>query len=82
LSRVEGNPEADNAHVLQAISKIPEEPSSVETNSDTSPKAHCNSIKPVIKESKTASGLGGSELPQKPATPSPIPDPSKATAGN
>ena len=27
LSQVEGNPEEDNAHVLQAISEIPEEPS-------------------------------------------------------
>ena len=74
LSQAEGNPEEDNAHVLQTISEIPERSPPVENDLDTPPDAHCNSIKPIINNFRTESGQGGSELSLNTETLSPDPE--------
>ena len=54
----------------------------LQSNSDTSPEAHCNSIKPVINEFGTASGQGGLESSPNTEVPLPSPETPKITSGS
>jgi len=82
LSQSEGCQEKDNAHVLQAISEIPEEPPTVENNPDYSPEAHCNSIQFETNGPENTSNQGGSESSPNTETPSPSPETPKVVSGS